>query len=107
MEDNCTYTTYTSKRLILSLGIILTLLGGISFAIPFIFQCKSDGLSIFGSISSITGLAVTCFQIFKVRNVAIQTNKAVQSNIKSVNKFLTFSEVTKALKIIDITIIII
>lgn len=98
MEDTCRYPT---RKLLIWIGIVLIVLGGLSIAIQFIFNCKSDWLSIFGSISSIVGLAITCFQIFKVKDVAIQTNEAVQRNIKSVNKFLTFSDVSKALKIID------
>lgn len=99
MEDTCKYPT---SKLLLGIGIVFLVLGGISFALPFLFKCiSSDWFSLFGSISSVVGLAITCFQLFKVKDVAIQTNDAVQSNIKSVNKFLTFSDVSKAIELID------
>lgn len=100
--SNTNNKSSNQKKLIIW-GTILVFIGLTAITVNYWLYDKNfiNFLSVFGSVCSIAGLTLACYQIYKIKNITEETKEAVETNIESVNKYLTFSDISKIITIVD------
>ena len=65
------------------------------------FKNSLNLISIFGSYLSLFGIIMSFHQIYDLKQINDQTQKEVKLSLTKINNFLSISELSKSLKIID------
>lgn len=89
-----------NNKIKIAIGIIMT------FTLCMITYCYRDKLniityiSIVGSYASLFGIWVSYLQIRSVKEISKITQQSIEQNISEVNQYLSYSDISKTIKII-------